>query len=231
MTFILVLAMVLLAAGLFGTALLRADPAAIANSIRLIAPLLIGIVGAGLLLVGRVAIGIALLMTAVGWASSLRRGRGARRKSRGKRSSVRTAALEMELDHDSGKMEGVVLAGKYEGNMLGQMNLVDLLELRNELVSDVDSIRLLEAYLDGRFTVWREDAHAGAGDGLGEPPATGAMTQEEAYQILGLEPGAAPADVRKAHRRLMQRVHPDLGGSSFLAARINEAKEVLLRGH
>ncbi len=230
MTFLLVLALVLLAAGIFGTMLVRADPRALASTIRMIVPSILGIAGAGAMFAGRSGLGIMLIAAAAGWMASQNRRRAAR-KSPGRRSSVRTAALEMELDHDSGAMEGMVLAGRHEGKMLGQMDLVDLLELHAELESDADSIRLLEAYLDGRFTVWREHAHADAGAGLGEPPGSGAMTKQEAYEILGLEPGAATAEINKAHRRLMQRVHPDLGGSSFLAARINEAKEVLLRGH
>ncbi|MEZ5811487.1 MAG: DnaJ domain-containing protein [Rhizobiaceae bacterium] len=230
MTFFLVLAIALLAVGLFGSLLLRADPAAIARMVRLIVPGLVALLGLGMTLAGRAGFGIMLMATAIGWLSSQQL-RGRRTRSPGRRSSVRTAALEMELDHDSGAMDGLVLAGRHEGKTLGRMDLVDLLELHRELGSDPDSTRLLEAYLDSRFTVWRQDAHADAGGGLGEPPAAGAMTEQEAYQILGLEPGAAAADIRKAHRRLMQRVHPDLGGSSFLAARINQAKDILLRGH
>ena len=94
-----------------------------------------------------------------------------------------------------------------------------------------ESRQLLETYLDGRFPVWREDTKANGGDGKGVAPGSGAMTKEEAYKILGLETGATAADIRKAHRRLMQRLHPDLGGTSFLAARINEAKDVLLSNH
>ena len=143
----------------------------------------------------------------------------------------RTAALEMELDHDSGHLEGMVLAGRYEGRELGRMNLADLMDLYADLASDGESRQLLETYLDGRSPAWRENLKADAGNGKRVPPGSGAMTKEEAYKVLGLESGATAADVRKAHRRLMQRLHPDIGGSPFLAARINEAKDVLLSDH
>jgi hypothetical protein len=106
-----------------------------------------------------------------------------------------------------------------------------LKQLYAELPGDPESRQLLETYLDSRFPVWREDPDTHASEGLGVPPGTGAMTKQEAYKILGLEAGATAADIRKAHRRLMQRLHPDLGGTSFLAARINEAKDVLLTNH
>ena len=137
----------------------------------------------------------------------------------------------MELDHDTGALEGLVLAGRHEWRMLGTMSLDELQQLYGELSGDSESRQLLETYLDGRFPVWREDAEANGGDRQGVAPGSGAMTKEEAYKILGLEAGAATADIRKAHRRLMQRLHPDIGGTSFLAARINEAKDVLLSNH
>ena len=149
----------------------------------------------------------------------------------GKRSTVRTAALEMELDHDTGGLEGLVLAGRHEGKMLGAMGMAELQQLYRELPGDPESRQLLETYLDGRFPIWRKDAETNGGEGLGVAPGSGAMTKEEAYKVLGLEAGAAAADVRKAHRRLMQRLHPDIGGTSFLAARINEAKDILLSNH
>jgi DnaJ-domain-containing protein 1 len=111
------------------------------------------------------------------------------------------------------------------------MALSELVDLLGELSGDAESRQLLETYLDGRFPVWREDAHAHDGDRERVAPGAGAMTKQEAYKVLGLETGASAADVRKAHRRLMQRLHPDLGGSSFLAARINEAKDILLSDH
>jgi hypothetical protein len=62
----------------------------------------------------------------------------------------------------------------------------------------------------------------------GPRPAGGPMSRQEAYAILGLPAGASVADIRAAHRRLMRGAHPDTGGSDWLAARINQARDVLL---
>ncbi len=209
---------------------LRADAATLAGSVRFAGPAVLGLLGVVLLITGRAGVGGMLLSAALAWYGMGRSVRGVK-KTPGKRSTVRTAALEMELDHDSGGLEGLVLAGRHEQKTLGELSLGQLMELLGELAGDAESRQLLETYLDGRFPVWREDAKANGGDGQRVPPGSGAMTKEEAYKVLGLEAGATSADIRKAHRRLMQRLHPDLGGSSFLAARINEAKDVLLSNH
>lgn len=216
---------------LAGLVLLRADAARLANNVRLIGPVLLGLLGTGLMLVGRAGLGGLLLSAAFAWYGSTRMRWSRRGKTPGKRSTVRTAALEMELDHDSGRLEGLVLAGRHVQKVLGSMTLPELWELYVDLSRDPESRQLLETYLDGRFPAWREDFDAHRGDRQGVAPGSGAMTEEEAYKILGLEAGASAADIRKAHRRLMQRLHPDLGGTSFLAARINEAKDVLLTNH
>jgi hypothetical protein len=215
---------------LVGTAFLRASPQRLADSLRIAGPLILGLVGAVLTATGRAGIGGLLLSVAMAWYTSARLIR-TRRKTPGKRSTVRTAALEMELDHDSGVLEGVVLVGRFESRTLGAMSQAELIELLQELSGDPESRQLLETYLDSKFPVWRENAKADDGHGKGAAPGSGAMTKEEAYKILGLEAGASAAEIRKAHRRLMQRLHPDLGGSSFLAARINEAKDILLSDH
>lgn len=209
----------------------RASPAAIAGALRLVGPVLLGLVGLVLLFTGRAGLGGMLLSGAAAWFGSSRMVRRMSRPQPGQRSTVRSAALEMVLDHDSGDLEGTVLAGRFEGRELAQLSQEELLELRAELAGDEESLQLLETYLDSRFPVWRESADAHDGDREGRAQAAGPMTKEEAYEILGLEPGASAAEIRKAHRRLMQRLHPDLGGSPFLAARINEARDLLLSNH
>jgi hypothetical protein len=208
----------------------RTDARTLATTLRLAGPIVLALAGTVLLLIGRAALGGMLLSGAVALYGATRR-EARTTTAPGKHSTVRTAALEMELDHDTGGLEGLVLAGHHEGRVLGQMGQKELVELYEELRSDGESRQLLETYLDGRFPGWRENLNAKAGGRERVAPGSGAMTKEEAYKVLGLETGATAADVRKAHRRLMQRLHPDIGGSPFLAARINEAKDVLLSDH
>jgi hypothetical protein len=149
----------------------------------------------------------------------------------GQASGVRSAGLEMTLDHDSGEMDGRVLAGRHEGRSLSELNLSELLEVGVDFGADAESLRLLQSYLDRTHPAWRDDIHADETRRKSAPPGSGAMSAKEAYQILGLEPGASAADVRDAHRRLIKQVHPDRGGSTALAAKINEAKDRILGEH
>jgi len=151
-----------------------------------------------------------------------------RRAMGGQTSRVRSAFLEMELDHDTGAMRGRILAGRHEGASLDALETTTLVGMLGEI--DEESRALLAAYLDRRTPGWREHAQGNAAAGQGGTPR-GPMTQEEAYQILGLQPGASAEEIGHAHRALMKRLHPDQGGSNYLAARVNEAKDVLLRRH
>ena len=152
------------------------------------------------------------------------------RKSAGQVSRVRSAFLEMELEHDSGAMRGRVLAGPHEGVALDALDVATLIGCLRGI--DEESRALLMAYLDRREPDWRDHAQGDA-DARGSRAAwsSGKMTEEEAYQILGVQPGASAEEIGRAHRALMKKLHPDQGGSTYLAARVNEAKEVLLRRH
>jgi len=147
--------------------------------------------------------------------------------SGGRTSSIRTRFLEMTLDHASGEMDGLVLEGPLQGHRLSTLHLEQLVDLLTFCRSgDAQSAAVLEAYLDrARGGDWR--AHAGGEAETAPPAADAAMTPEEALAILGLAPGASEKEIRAAHRRLMQRFHPDRGGSDYLAAKINAAKRLL----
>jgi hypothetical protein len=147
----------------------------------------------------------------------------------GQVSRVRSNFLEVALDHDTGVMTGTIIAGRLNGTGLDQLELSALIELLGEF--DAESRDLLAAYLDRRHPRWRENAQGSAAAGHGSPARSGKMTEEEAYQILGLQPGASAEEIGRAHRGLMKKLHPDQGGSTYLAARVNQAKDVLLRRH
>ncbi|MGI9482422.1 MAG: DnaJ domain-containing protein [Hyphomicrobiales bacterium] len=152
------------------------------------------------------------------------------RKSEGQRSQVRTMVLAMELDHDTGDMDGEVLTGEHQGRRLSDLSPPELGEVMDACIAAGDqSQALLEAYLDRHHPQWREaTGNQRSGNGSARSPHGAKMTRDEAYEILGLEPGASEKEIRKAHRKLMKKYHPDQGGSDYLAARINEAKETLL---
>lgn len=141
-------------------------------------------------------------------------------------STIRTAYLLMELDHDSGNMDGEVLQGKFTGKQLTQLELEQLIELHHECQADADSLQVLEAYLDRTRDEWRDQVKESQA-----PPAQeeATMTRQLALEILGLQEDASDEEIIKAHRSMMQRLHPDRGGSDYLAKKINTAKDFLLQ--
>jgi DnaJ-domain-containing protein 1 len=214
------------------SAFIKSDPTQVARVLRWIGG------GGSLLLAGfllfRGQIGIAIPLGAfglglLGWTSFRPASFGARtQRSAGQTSHVRTAFLQMELDHDTGRMHGHVLAGSYQGASLDALDQAALMKLLGEI--DENSRDLLAAYLDRREPGWREHTQHDAGASAGTRSAgTGKMTEEEAYQILGIQPGASAEEIGHAHRSLIKKLHPDQGGTTYLAARINEARDVLLR--
>ena len=197
---------------------------------------ILGIVIAGYLTVtGRIGYAVAVaagllpfLLRARRIAQTVRSFRG---PSPGQSSDVETAYLRMSLDHDTGELKGTVLEGPFRGRLVEELSLEELLALlRDCRVNDAQSAELLESYLDRvHGAEWRggDAGHHPAGSG-GDPSDGRPMTVDEAYEILGVRRGADADEIRDAHRRLMLKIHPDQGGSTYLAAKINQAKEILL---
>lgn len=141
-------------------------------------------------------------------------------------STVEARFVRMTLDHESGEISGDVLEGTFVGKSLYQLSLNDLVQLLMECQAiDEESAALVLAYLE---RVYGDDWQAKVNARHNSSPDQGELAREEAYQILGLEPGASEQEIIVAHRRLMQKLHPDHGGSDYLAAKINQAKESLL---
>ena len=148
-------------------------------------------------------------------------------RSSGQVSQVVTDYLQMELDHDTGDVYGKVLKGVFRGRKIEGLKAEELALLWQDCRgTDAQSAQIIEAYLDGRHPTWREDVQRGEEKMSGGQD--GQMSVAKALEILGLRMGASAEDVRNAHRELMQKLHPDLGGSNYLATKINEAKDVLL---
>jgi hypothetical protein len=147
----------------------------------------------------------------------------------GRTSGIETGYLSVSLDHDSGTVDGRIKAGKFKDRRLADLTPPDLLALLEELrANDAEGMPVLEAYLDRLHAGWRGNDGAAEEPKSAGPSSPGTMSREEAFDILGLSPGASVADIREAHHRLMMKVHPDHGGSSYLAARLNEARDRLL---
>lgn len=211
-----------------------ADPKMLAKAVRFLGGALCLAVAAFTGLKGELVVAIPLGLFGaglLGWSPLAASGFAnfGGRKSGGQASQVRSQFLEMMLDHDTGALNGRIVAGPHAGRDLDEFDLAQLAALMTGF--DAESCALLESYLDRRFPRWRENTQsAGAGRDRGQPSG-GKMTTDEAYQILGLKPGASREAIGQAHRSLMKKLHPDQGGSTYLAARVNEAKDTLLRTH
>jgi hypothetical protein len=211
----------------------NADPARLARGLKVTGIVIAVLAVATLAVSGRLA---ALLMPLAMLMPALIRVRSLldryRPPSGGQTSTVATPFLRMTLDHDTGSMTGTILRGRFSGMRVEELGPADLLALLRECrAEDDEGARLLEAYLDRVHPDWRDElAGERAGSSAGSArPASGDMSVEEAYAILGLAPGADAEAIKEAHRRLMVKLHPDHGGSDYLATQINRARDVLLR--
>lgn len=207
---------------------LNSAPSVIANTIRLVIPVLLiafGIIG---IYVGRIAYGsipliLGIVLLIANWPALTRR-----RTNPPLRPLIRSVSLELIIDPKANLIDGTVLTGKWEGASLSQLDQSNLLELMKEVQTDPESISLLEAYLDCRFPIWREDAQTDIDTGLGATERSGPMTEQEAHQVLGLRAGASSKNITASYNRLLKMLTASAGGSKFLISCINQAKDTLL---
>lgn len=226
MPYVLLIIALLLGLVLFVRWFVSARPADILQVVRWVAAFLGALLVLYIVLARRWALLPFLFFIVWPWLGRLKRGRtrakNAAGPTLGQISDVETSYLAMSLDHDSGALTGKVLRGTFAGRRIEDLSIAELLVLRAECErDDTQSLDVIEAYLDRRHgTEWRDAAKMG--------DVAGGMSEEEALEILGLEAGAKVEEIEHAYRDMMQKVHPDRGGSDYLAAKINQARDILV---
>lgn len=180
----------------------------------------IGAAFAGLLVAARQ--GLPLLLRLFPMLASLR---NKSTPAAGQNSTVETSLLRMEMDHDSGALQGEILQGTFSGWLLKDMDRQQLEEFFTYCsTEDTDSLQLLDSYLKQRFPgeAFSEEQQQSTA------AKSSVMGRSEALAVLGLKEDATKEDIITAHRKLIQKLHPDRGGNDYLAAQINQAKDQLL---
>jgi hypothetical protein len=238
--YLLIGILVLVGLVLLARRFVNTNPAHLAQGVRAFVAAFSALASTGLLFAGRFGLALITIGATIMAIRALRRapaggfggygGGGA--GSRPHSSEVTTDTLQMQLDHATGDLDGEVLQGRFAGRSLASLGLAELLDLIADCQrDDPRSVALIETYLDRRQPDWRD--HAGGGgqgqDQSAASAATGGMDEATAWSVLGLAPGASEAEIKAAHRRLMTKLHPDHGGSGYLAAQLNQAKDLLLR--
>ena len=238
--YLLIGIIVLIGLALLARRFVSSNPAQLAQGVRAFAAAFSALASTGLLFAGRFGLALITIGATIMAIRALRRAPaggyggygGGAAGSRPHSSEVATDTLQMELDHATGDLDGEVLQGRFAGRSLASLGLAELLDLIADCQrDDPRSVALIETYLDRRQPDWRDHAAGSAqGQDQGSASAAGAMDEATAWSILDLAPGASEAEIKAAHRRLMTKLHPDHGGSGYLAAQLNQAKDLLLRG-
>lgn len=136
-----------------------------------------------------------------------------------------TTWLIVEYDIARRSLDGQVIRGQFEGQRLSQLKTSELNDLLEEVKDDFQSRAAVNAFMMAHSgTRYEQNAQSPSN-------VNGKMAVSQAYEILGLQANATDEDVKQAHKRLMQKLHPDRGGSSYLASQINAAKATLLNRH
>jgi len=173
-----------------------------------------------------------LLLPLIRWLSKLKRQRsGSGQQSSGQQSKVSTRWLMMTLDHDSGSVDGNITGGPFAGRQLVELSDPELMQLYQQASQqDHEAVALLDSYIARHRPHIQTSGHEQQQSSTGNAgDSSNDLSTAEAYAILGLKPGASEQQIIQAHKRMMQKVHPDRGGSNYLAAKINQAKQLLLK--
>ncbi|MCR9214821.1 MAG: DnaJ domain-containing protein [Proteobacteria bacterium] len=216
-----------------GRSLANADPKKLARALKLSAAIILGLLAGFFILTGRFAFAPPLAILALMFLRNRPFFGGGSRPSSGQTSNVETSWLQATLNHDSGEMDGKVLRGDFEGYTLSSMTLEQLLQFREEAAEDEQTINILNTFLDRYFSE-EADEEATTGQSSKEERTRarsrgGPMSRAEALEILELDNSATKDDIKSAHRQLMKKFHPDHDGSDYMAAKLNEAKDLLLK--
>lgn len=157
---------------------------------------------------------------------------GSSQPSSGQQSDVRTDWLHATLDHDSGSMNAEILKGEFAGRQLSDLSFSHLNKLYEELQEDEQSAVILNTFIERNFSDHQENNDSNSRNNEKQWSNSGTqngMSKTEAYEILDLQPGASVKEIKNAHKKLIKQFHPDHNGSAYMAAKINQAKDLLLK--
>jgi hypothetical protein len=191
-------------------------------------PMGVALISAGISLMALRAVVLAIPFLILGLVMLVRQKGSSANRPKPQTSKVRSKHLEMSLDHETGAIDGRILTGQREGQVLSDLGLDDLLAYYEDVQADEETIKLLETFLDAAHADWRNEYHKRAAPESETSYVSKALSQVEAYEVLGLAEGCSEEDIRRAYRRLIKRVHPDSGGSAALLAKVTEARDKLL---